>query len=73
MQGDEVQSVLSQCVVMGEMSLIHAMHPEKGELVFIADIVNDSNDDGISLAEKIKILEMAKLRVSAEIMQGFGM
>lgn len=73
MQNDKAQEILKECVVMGEMSIIHVIHPEKGELVFIADVVKDGNDEGIALAEKLKILEIAKLRVSAEIIQGFGM
>lgn len=72
MASEEAQSVLGECMIMGEISIIHAMHPEKGELVFIADVVDNDQDTGIALAEKLKVLEMAKLRVSAQIMRGFG-
>lgn len=73
MASEEAQSVLGECMIMGEISIIHAMHPEKGELVFIADVVDNDQDTGIALAEKLKVLEMAKLRVSAQIMAGFEM
>jgi len=72
MASEQAKSILEECVVMGEMSIVHAVHPEKGELVFLSDVVKHEDDTGISLAEKIKVLEMAKLRVSAEIMRGFG-
>lgn len=64
---NRVQKIVDESVVMGELSLIQVMHPEYGELVLI-----QQNGNNISSPDQIKIIEMAKIFIGAEILSHYG-
>lgn len=69
--GDRVKEILDESIVLNSIRIDQVLHPELGELFMVRE-AGGLPDGDISLAEKIKILEMAKIYVVNDIFSRLG-
>jgi len=64
----EVQQIVDESVVMAEITITQVMHPEQGELILLSEC--GGTCETISPGEKLKMIEMAKIYIVHDILEG---
>ena len=70
-EGVDPHEIANESVTMSVLTISQIMHPAYGEIVSIKES-SDSEDGSIKPAEKLKILEMAKIFIVQEILEVTG-